>query len=533
MRAAANTKNLRSPGRTQVATSVSFFLLSLTVLSARAEIATQISAGAGGGACAVDAAGALWCWGGCSSAEVVPGLSSGVAYVSAGYNHVCVVTTSGGAKCFGQNLYGELGDGTTTDSDTPVDVVGLTSDVAQISAGRATCAVTTSGAAKCWGRNTDGQLGDGTTTNRSVPVDVLGLGSGVAAVEAGVEHGCALTTAGGVKCWGSSWRGQLGNGVSGQGTFSSTPVDVIGLTSGVVAISAGFTHNCALLGSGAVHCWGSDYGSTPEEVAGLPTGIVSLEAAPGAFATCVVTNANQVACFGSNSVGGGHPGPATAVGVGPDGVWGVTPAGEVRVPYLCFWPDACVEPFGDSDGDGVCEEDDPCNNPGAMQTFPRQGVTPKDPNPPIKVRGLPPQHPAPGNVQIHFKRRFELLPGTSFGDVDLSNQGARLVFFTADGNPIDLVLPPGPYGGPGTAGWSINPAQTVWRFTDSTGGPSGRAVVTKMTVKNRGAGVEGPLVDVDLLSRGATASSSSSKRQVALILGNDAAADAGLCAQGN
>ncbi len=274
--------------------------------------------------CAVTAWGQIKCWGNNEYGQLgdgtttdrstpvdVDGLSSGVVSVSAGKSHTCAVMTAGGVKCWGDNYFGQLGDGDFyLKRSDPVDVVGLSSAVASISAGGFfTCAVTAEGGVKCWGRNDYGQLGDETYTNSPTPVDVDGLSSGVVMVSAGESHACAVTTAGGVKCWGFNNSGQLGDETTED---KNTPVDVKGLSRGVVMVSAGESHTCAVTTEGSVKCWGLNNSgqlgdettsnrNIPVDVKGLTSGAVSVSA--GYSHTCAVTDVGGVKCWGNNISG--------------------------------------------------------------------------------------------------------------------------------------------------------------------------------------------------------------------------------------
>ena len=146
----------------------------------------------------------------------VSGLTSGVTAIAVGRDHTCAVASGGAAKCWGNNLLGAVGNGGTPfEVLTPANVTGLSSGVTSMTGGHNfTCARTSSGAAKCWGVSNWGQLGDGLETNSDTPVNVAGLSSGVAALSAGANHVCARMNSGAVMCWGYNAYGRLGDGTT-------------------------------------------------------------------------------------------------------------------------------------------------------------------------------------------------------------------------------------------------------------------------------------------------------------------------------
>jgi alpha-tubulin suppressor-like RCC1 family protein len=310
----------RAARRTQwLAVLMTISLVALVALP-RLATATRLAAGQSH-TCALTAAGGVQCWGDNSAGQLgdgtmiahltpadVTGLTSGATAVVAGSNHTCSLTAAGGVKCWGYNAAGQLGDGTTTDRLIPVDVTGLSSGVTALAAGQGhTCALTLVGGVKCWGDNAFGDLGEGTTTTRTTPVDVTGLSSGLTALAAGSLHTCALTAVGGVKCWGYNGSGQLGDGTT---TNHTTPVDVTGLPSGATMLAAGGHHTCVT--AAGLECWGDNAlgalgdgtttnRTTPVDVTGLSVGVTAVVAGGGH--TCALTAAGGLKCWGNNGSG--------------------------------------------------------------------------------------------------------------------------------------------------------------------------------------------------------------------------------------
>lgn len=273
----------------------------------------------------------------------VPHLGASVTAISSGpaAYHTCALTNSRDVKCWGNNNRGQLGNGELRGSSmAPVDVLGLNGNTIVIGAGgEHTCAITASGAVKCWGSNLYGELGDGTSgpgTGRSMPVDVGGLDCCVSAVDVGFHHTCALAQTGRAYCWGMSMF--VGNGGVGSQP-EATPVQVAELGSGVARISAASWHTCAQTAEGGAKCWGQnklgqlgdgtldDWRFTPLDVVGLGVGLTAISA--GGQFTCAITAAGGVKCWGNTSSGrlgsgtadegpgSGNPAPKDVIGLAP------------------------------------------------------------------------------------------------------------------------------------------------------------------------------------------------------------------------
>ena len=173
----------------------------------------------------------------------VTGLGAGTtADIAGGGLFTCALTAGGGVKCWGYNGDGELGNNSPTNSPVPVNVNGLSSGVSAIAAGNyhACALMATDGSVKCWGNNGYGQIGDGTIdVNRLVPVPVVGLSAPAIAISAGGDHTCALLNDGRMQCWGDNYEGQLGIGDNDPDSALTpvTVVDEMGSVMGTVTYS--------------------------------------------------------------------------------------------------------------------------------------------------------------------------------------------------------------------------------------------------------------------------------------------------------
>ncbi len=265
----------------------------------------------------------------------VQGLRGTPVNLAAGEEHTCAILTDGRVQCWGGNASGQLGNGTTswTPHPAPVFVSGLAGKAIDLTAGSwHTCALLADGHVQCWGANITGQLGNGTTTDRSRPVTV-DLPGPATWITAGCNHTCALLADGRMYCWGWNSRGQLG--VSGIDQ-SDTPVQVTAVSGRGETIEAGCNHTCAAYrdpqGTPRLSCWGWD-GLLQMPAAGSRNVTVLLMRA-GMGHTCILTADHSLLCWGWNRYGQLGDGttvsrhePAPVLGMSRDVFYMATSAG--------------------------------------------------------------------------------------------------------------------------------------------------------------------------------------------------------------
>ncbi len=233
-------------------------------------------------------------------------LLSAVISFSAGDTHSCAVIDGGSVFCWGDNYFGQLGNGTDVNSAELVRVNDIIDAVSVVTGNGHSCAVLSTGSVQCWGKNSSGQLGDGTKVVSFTPVTVVGL-SDVATMVAGWNHSCARSNDNKVLCWGENAQGQLGDGT---GVTSTTPVAVSGITS-ALSISSGSNHTCVLLSNDNVSCWGynakgqlGDNSTVTPLIPVTVTGISDVASITlGRYFSCVLLNDGGVSCWGDNTWG--------------------------------------------------------------------------------------------------------------------------------------------------------------------------------------------------------------------------------------
>ena len=226
----------------------------------------------------------------------------------------CALDEAGAAWCWGNNLAGQLGDGTTVSRTQPTKVVGDVRFTNITATDGTTCGLAMEGDIYCWGGGW-GQLGNGTNSSSSIPVRVTTTEK-FRSVSAGHNHVCAVTSDDEAYCWGSGFEGQLGTGDWGQGAQKNVPTK-IALSAKVQSLSAMAQGGCVLTSARETFCWGQGYAGqigngvtnanqpTPQKVLG---GYEFEALAGGGHTMCGQLPVGTIYCWGANhfqQLGGG------------------------------------------------------------------------------------------------------------------------------------------------------------------------------------------------------------------------------------
>jgi alpha-tubulin suppressor-like RCC1 family protein len=296
--------------------------------------------------CAVLDTGNVRCWGNGGNAELGYGnlnfigdnetpasagnvnIGGTVTQISGGGNHTCALLNTGNVRCWGSGNAGQLGYGNIFkigDNETPASAgnVNVGGIVVQISAGEShTCALLNTGNVRCWGANF--ALGYGNTNNigdNETPASAgnVNVGGTVTQISTGEQHTCALLNTGNVRCWGIGTVGQLGYGNINNIGDNETPASAGDVNVGgtVTQLSVGDFHNCVLLDTGNVRCWGANfsgelgYGNTnnvgvsetPASAGDINVGGIVVQISAGESHTCALLNTGNIRCWGIGTAG--------------------------------------------------------------------------------------------------------------------------------------------------------------------------------------------------------------------------------------
>lgn len=265
--------------------------------------------------CAVQRDGSVGCWGDnrfgqlgdgstdSSGSELRPVLGvEGARRIAAGVDFSCAIAAGAEVRCWGFNLVGQAGNQQTLGLAAALDAVPDLPPALDVAAGKDhACAVGADGLVRCWGANDLGQLGDGTRQQRLRPVAVRGIDD-ARQVAAGAGFTCALDRHGDVRCWGSNAFGQLGDGTRSDRVEPGPP----SLT-GVERLAAGLARTCAVRDDGSVWCWGAAGGASVEVAAAydatptrVPGVVDAIDVAVGETHACA-TAADGTVCWSGAS----------------------------------------------------------------------------------------------------------------------------------------------------------------------------------------------------------------------------------------
>jgi alpha-tubulin suppressor-like RCC1 family protein len=292
----------------------------------------------------------LWCWGSNSDGQLGDGsrdtrplptpIEPDWLEIAAGGLHTCRIRRDNALFCVGENTQGQLGIGVGPGDRSTYARVGNDTDWKEISAGAATtCGIRFPGVLRCWGDNSFGQVGDGTTTSRTAPVQVGFLADRWSMVAVGVSHSCGVRTGGTLWCWGLNGDGQLGDGTRIQ-RLSPRQVGSSAFDNWR-SVDVGLAHTCGIRDDDTLWCWGQNMSSQLGLVNFGADELVPVEVMPGSRwrdvsvgleYSCAIRTDGTLWCWGAN--GDGQLGDGTFANhilpaqVGTATSWSVLSAGD-------------------------------------------------------------------------------------------------------------------------------------------------------------------------------------------------------------